>query len=240
LSLGVTTTVLLGTAVSTAAFHTLIPDHWLPFVLVGRARGWSLARTAAISGASAAIHALLSLLLGLLAVALGAETANRLGHGLEEVGAFLLIAFGIAYAAWSWKKGGHFHPGGALVHRHEEAAPCDGAEGPRAEHLHYHADAALIAGRRSRGDLSLAVIVGINPCVLILPLLFAAANDGSAVVLAVAAAYSATTVLLMVALSVAGVAGLGFVHVPGIARHMEAASGLVIALLGVVVWLFGH
>lgn len=240
MSFGVTTTVLLGTAVSTAAFHTLIPDHWLPFVLVGRARGWSLPRTAAVSGASAAIHALLSLLLGLLAVAIGAEAASRLGHGMEEVGAFLLIAFGLAYAAWATRKGGHFHPGGARVHRHEEAAACDGAEGAHAGHLHYHADAALIERRKGRSDLSLALIVGINPCVLILPLLFAAANDGPSVVLATAAAYSATTVLLMVALSVAGVAGLRFVRIPAIARHMEAASGLLIALLGVVVWAFGH
>jgi len=34
-------TLLLATAAATAAFHTLIPDHWLPFVLVGRARRWS-------------------------------------------------------------------------------------------------------------------------------------------------------------------------------------------------------
>jgi ABC-type nickel/cobalt efflux system permease component RcnA len=193
-----------------------------------------------MSGVSAAIHALLSLLLGLLAVAIGAEAAARLGHGMEAVGGILLIAFGIAYAVWSFRKGGHFHPGGALVHRHEETGACDGAEGASAEHLHYHADAALIERRKGRSDLSLAVIVGINPCVLILPLLFAAASDGAPIVLATAAAYSATTIVLMVALSVAGVAGLRFVRVPAIARHMEAASGLLIALLGVVVWAFGH
>ena len=36
---GAIPSLLLLTAAATAAFHTLIPDHWLPFVLVGRARG---------------------------------------------------------------------------------------------------------------------------------------------------------------------------------------------------------
>jgi ABC-type nickel/cobalt efflux system permease component RcnA len=156
------------------------------------------------------------------------------------VAALLLIVFGLVYAAWAWKKGGHFHPGGALVHPPGEATSCDGAEGAHAQHLHYHADAELIRQPRGRGDLSLALIVGLNPCVLILPLLLAASKDGLTVVAAVAAAYCLTTVLLMVALSVAGVAGLRFVRVPGIARHMEAVSGLMIAALGVAVWLLGH
>ena len=29
---------MAGTAVATSVLHTLIPDHWLPFVLIGRAR----------------------------------------------------------------------------------------------------------------------------------------------------------------------------------------------------------
>ena len=31
--------VLVSTAALTALLHTLIPDHWLPFLLIGRARG---------------------------------------------------------------------------------------------------------------------------------------------------------------------------------------------------------
>ena len=39
----------------------------LPFVLIGRSRGWATGRVLAISGLSALIHVVLSLLLGLLA-----------------------------------------------------------------------------------------------------------------------------------------------------------------------------
>jgi sulfite exporter TauE/SafE len=83
----------------------------------------------------------------------------------------------------------------------------------------------------------LALVVGLNPCVLVLPILVATAEKGAATVMAVTLAYSATTVLLMVGLSVAGVAGARRLPVPAAARHMEAASGLLIALVGAAVLL---
>ena len=40
--------ITLGFTGFTVAFlHAAIPTHWLPFVMVGRARGWSPARTLA-------------------------------------------------------------------------------------------------------------------------------------------------------------------------------------------------
>ena len=229
-----TLSLLLATAVSTALFHTLIPDHWLPFVLMGRARGWSKRTTLGVSGLSAAIHVALSAALGLLAVALGLQVARAVGESLQQAAPYLLIGFGLVYALWAWRKGGHFHPGGSLVHRQDEGAPCPGSEGSHSAHLHYHADDALIRDARGRSALTLAAIVGMNPCVLILPLVLRGAEHGSFTLAAVLAAYSATTVALMVGLSVAGVAGAMRLRIPGAARYMEAASGLVIAGAGLV------
>src|SRR6185436_12755480 len=115
-----TLSLLLATAVSTALFHTLIPDHWLPFVLIGRARGWSKRTTLAVSAVSAAIHVALSAALALVAVAAGLEAARAAGQSLSVAAPFLLIGFGLLYAAWAWRKGGHFHPGGKLLHGAEE------------------------------------------------------------------------------------------------------------------------
>jgi ABC-type nickel/cobalt efflux system permease component RcnA len=231
-----TSSLLLVTAAATAAFHTLIPDHWLPFVLVGRARGWSGRTTALVSGLSAIVHVTLSAALGVLAIRAGELAAAAVGHRLERASGLLLVVFGAAYALWAWKKGGHFHPGGALLHRHAREAPCEGHEGPgHPEHLHYHADDVWI--RAGKGAVPLALVVGLNPCVLVLPILVATAEKGAATVMAVTLAYSATTVLLMVGLSVAGVAGARRLPVPAAARHMEAASGLLIALVGAAVLL---
>lgn len=234
--------LLVPTAVATALFHTLIPDHWLPFVLAGRARGWSAARTAALSGLSALVHAALSVALGLLALRLGHAVAEALGERLEQASGILLVLFGAGYAGWAWRKGGHFHPGGALVHgRPSDSPSCDGHEGPEnPEHLHYHADEGLIRGGEGAGGLALALIVGVNPCVLLLPVLVATAERGAAALALVTAAYAATTVALMVGLSVAGVVGTRRIPVPAAARHMETASGLLIAVVGLVFLLRGH
>jgi len=68
----------------------------------------------------------------------------------------------------------------------------------------------------------------------------ATAERGAATVAAVTLAYSVTTVMLMVGLSVAGVAGARRLPVPAVARHMEAASGVLIALVGAAVLLLEH
>ena len=233
-----TTYALVTTAAATALLHTLIPDHWLPFVLIGRARGWSVSTVFFASGLAALIHAGLSVLLGVVALSIGVATMQAVGETLEKVGGILLILFGLGYAAWAWTKGGHFHPGGALVHADGAGAGCPGDEGPgNPQHLHYHADDGLIGARGGWGALGLAVIVGLNPCVLVLPIMIAGVARGTATVVLVAAAYTVPAVVLMVGLSVLGV-GIGWrIRLPSAARYAELGSGLLIALLGLLFWL---
>jgi ABC-type nickel/cobalt efflux system permease component RcnA len=237
--IGLKTSLLFGTALSTALFHTLIPDHWLPFVLIGRARNWSAGKTAAVSGTSALIHATLSVGLGILAVGIGLTWARLLGDSLARASAVLLIVFGLGYAVWAWRKGGHFHPGGRLAHAgHDDTSCAEGTDGFHAGHLHYHADGDMIHGADRRGGYYLAFIVGINPCILILPIMFSSVERGATAVALVTLAYTVTTVALMVGLSVFGVVAARRIPVPGIARHMESASGLLIALTGLLLFVF--
>jgi hypothetical protein len=229
---------LLTTAAATALLHTLIPDHWLPFVLIGRARAWSIPTVAWASGLAAVIHVGLSVGLVAVALAAGLAATEFVGAVLEHAAWALLVAFGLGYAAWAWSKGGHFHPGGALLHRHEPGPGCVGNEGPgHPEHLHYHADGELIRGRGTWTVVGLSLIVGLNPCILVLPILLAAAPRGAGAVGLVAAAYGLPTILLMVGLPVLGVAVGWRVRLPGLARYAEPGSGLLIALLGLLFWL---
>lgn len=231
-----TTYALLSTAAATSLLHTLIPDHWLPFVLIGRSRHWTVPTVAFASGLAAIIHAGLSVLLGMLAVWAGLTAMEAVGETLERVGGAMLLAFGLGYAAWAWRKGGHFHPGGSLLHGSDRAGSCSGDEGPaNPDHLHYHADEGLIRSRW--GPVGLAVLVGINPCVLVLPILFASAQRGAATVGLVALAYSLPTMILMVGLSVLGVGFHWRIRLPWVARYAEVGSGLLIALLGALFWI---
>jgi putative Mn2+ efflux pump MntP len=234
-----TTFALLSTAAATAVLHTLIPDHWLPFVLVGRSRGWSASTVAFASGLAAVIHAALSILLAAVAAWIGLAAMEVVGETLERVAGVLLVLFGTGYALWAWTKGGHFHPGGALLHGSASGRACDGAEGPgHPEHLHYHADGELVGGKAGGWSaLGLAVVVGINPCVLVLPILLASIPRGGTTLALVAAAYAIPAAFLMVALSVLGVRVGWRIRLPGVARYAELTSGLLIALLGVALWI---
>ena len=229
---------LLTTAMATGLLHTLIPDHWLPFVLIGRARNWSVRTTLVVSGLAAAIHTAMSILLGGLALLVGVTAGQLVGQSLEQASGYLLIAFGVLYAFWAWRKGGHFHPGGALFHP-GPGDSCTGDEGhDHPQHLHYHADDGLIGGQSRLRGRTLALIVGANPCVLLLPIMLAAARQGGAAVSVVILAYSVPTVALMMGLSALGVAGSRRIRLPAAARHLEAASGVLIALTGLVVLIW--
>ena len=233
------TVPLVVTAAATALVHTAIPDHWLPFVLIGRARGWSAARTARITLLAGVLHLAVSFALAVLALGLGRAAVAALGETMEKATGPLLILFGVIYAAWSWRKGGHFHPGGALLHRGDRA--CDGHEGDaNDEHLHYHADQALIREGGRFSATGLALLIGLNPCVLIVPVALSAAPLGGSAIIAVFVAYGAPALVLMAGLAALGATLTKRIRIPAAARHMEMISGLLIAVLGAVLWLLPH
>ena len=136
---GVSLSVIIG-AVSVAFFHTLLgPDHTLPFIMLARARGWSMSRTLVITFLCGLGHVAGSLLLGGLGIALGygigaLESAEE-GRGAWA--AWALFAFGFAYMVWgvrlAWRRRSglalHDHAGHIHVHGHgdQEHAHDDGS-----------------------------------------------------------------------------------------------------------------
>lgn len=88
-----------------AFLHAALPTHWLPFVLVGRARSWSLPRTIAIAAFAGLGHVLCTVLLGAGVMAAGMVAAPWLGHGLHWMAGGLLVALGL------WQLTGHAHGG---------------------------------------------------------------------------------------------------------------------------------
>ena len=92
--------VLAGTAAGIGFIHTVIgPDHYLPFIVMARARKWTLSKTLVISFLCGLGHVLSSVVLGFLGIALGIAVTRL--EGVESfrggLAAWLLIAFGLAY-----------------------------------------------------------------------------------------------------------------------------------------------
>jgi nickel/cobalt exporter len=145
--------VLAGTAASLGLVHTVVgPDHYLPFIVISRARHWTLRKTLVVSFLAGLGHILSSVVLGFLGIALGIAVSKL--EGVESargaLAAWLLIGFGLAYFVWgmrrAWKDKPHTHahlhgPAGEPVHSHGPGAVHEHVHShERAEHAHPHGE----------------------------------------------------------------------------------------------------
>lgn len=229
-----TAVLLFLSSCSTAIIHALIPDHWLPFALVGRAQGWSERRTLLLAGLTGVVHVAVSILVGVAIVLFGSAQARRLagllGASLETLGGWLLVAFGLAYGIWAHvrERRAHADPDD---HARAGVPPGTGAHHPL--HAHGH-----LLSHWSRGALTggmLVAIIGISPCVLFQPILFAAAAEGAGAAAAAAAGFASCTVGTMVAVTWVAMRGMRRLSLGFFTRYGDLLSGVIIAALGVAV-----
>jgi sulfite exporter TauE/SafE len=209
-------TALATAAVSVAALHTLAPDHWAPFAAVARARGWSAGRTARVTLLCGFGHVTASALLGLLALFFGIEVLQSVGKRMEALAGILLIAFGLIYAAWGLRRaaGAHFHG-----------------------HVHHHYDHVHKPERTT--VWSLFLLFSADPCVAVMPILFAAAPLGAVRTTAIVLLYEAATLITMVLLVLPARAGVKLLRFRFLDKYGDATAGGAIAAVGLAVMLLG-
>lgn len=90
-----------------ALLHTLIPSHWLCFVVVGRAHGWKIRKTLAVAGTAGLLHVVSTVAVGAAGGAFVKGLANI--HTLEQIGAWILIGLGGLYLISHTLHAGHHH-----------------------------------------------------------------------------------------------------------------------------------
>src|SRR5476649_479166 len=73
-------TTIAITGFSVAFLHAAIPTHWLPFVLVSRARGWSRGKTLAVAAFAGLGHVLVTTALGFVIAWFGFVLDERAGR----------------------------------------------------------------------------------------------------------------------------------------------------------------
>lgn len=203
-------------AIGVGALHTIAPDHWVPFVALARAQGWSRRRTAAITALCGFGHVSVSVVLGVLALFFGFEVLHLVGQRMEAVAGLLLIGFGLLYAVRGLR-----HAGAAHLHGHH--------------HAHY--DHVHQPDRMT--PWALFLLFTADPCVAVMPILFAAAPLGAWQTAAVVGAYELATIGTMVALVLPAAAAAQHVGGRWTTRYGDAAAGGLIASVGVLVAVLG-
>jgi len=229
--------VLLSTAIGIGFLHTLIGvDHSLPFVVLGRAQGWSVRKLLTITILCGLGHVLSSVVLGLVGIALGvaAERLQWIETRRGEISAWLLIGFGLAYATWalyrSLRNRPHRH-----VHFHEDESTHAHEHRHQSGHLHPHQ-----LDRRAFTVWTLFILFVFGPCEPLIPLLMVPALQHSWFGVAlVAAVFGITTVGTMVIVVLAGFYGLRPAFFSFFERHVHIVAGLMIAASGIAIKAFG-
>ena len=219
------TPALVVAAATLGSVHTMAPDHWMPFAALARAEGWTARRTAAITAFCGLGHVTVSVLLGLVSALLGLQLLQTFGRGLASVSGFLLIAFGVAYGLWGlhravqarWHGHGHGH-----VHWHGGHS-----------HPHVHGEEARLT------PWMLFLLFCADPCVAVIPLMFAAAPLGWGSTLAVVAAYELATIGTMVMLVLPARAMATAVRSSWVDHYGDVLAGGVIAVVGIAVVSLG-
>ncbi|QOJ13325.1 MAG: hypothetical protein HRU75_01160 [Planctomycetia bacterium] len=209
--------MLLATAAGFAVLHTAAgPDHYLPFVAMGRAGRWSLGRTLRVAALCGAGHLLAAVGLGLVVLFAGRAALDAVGwvdHERGHLAAWLLIAFGAAYGLWGLRR--------ALRNR-AEIAPD-------------------VVEKRGLAAWILFLVFVLGPCEPMIPLLVAGAAKLSVLgAMIVCAVYSLLTLLTMLALVAVGHVGLARIRAATIERFTPALAGAAVAGCGVAMMFHHH
>jgi nickel/cobalt transporter (NicO) family protein len=230
--------VLAGTAASLGFIHTVIgPDHYLPFIVMSRARGWSLPKTLFISFLCGLGHVLSSVVLGFLGIGLGIALTKL--EGVESVrgslAAWLLIGFGLAYFVWGLRRALKSRPH-AHAHEHAEGGEHDHSHIHVSGHCHVHAPKA----KANITPWVLFTIFIFGPCEPLIPLvMFPAARHSLSGVVLVTAAFGLVTIATMLAIISLSSWGMSFVRLGRLERYSHALAGAMIFVSGLAVQFLG-
>ncbi len=203
-------TLLLISAVGVGFLHALAPDHWFPFVAIGKAQKWNSKKLfwfTFLAGighlASSFIIAAFGLWVGMSAHQVGALEGIR-----GNVTSFLLIGFGLFYSIWGLKY--------AMRKRLIPSEPTFSL---------------------SRWILFLLLVFG--PCEPLIPFIFASVGEGWKSVMIISFVFSITTLSTMIVSVYAVYFGFSLVKIRISERFSHVIAGATIVLAGIAVRVLG-
>lgn len=224
---------LLVAAAGVGFGHAVLPDHWVPLAVLGRARRYPMSRIARLSGLAGVAHVLVSIVLGAVIIAVGLQFRSTVQHAQDTIIGIILIATGVGFAVLELSGHGHHHH-----HEHDH----DHEPGHDHGHHHFqdgepHGAASEQSPGRIRGLAAVMVPFGAaaSPDLTILPVFLAATTAGLATAVGSLLIFAAVTIATIVGLTLAAARGGYQIRGQWLERWGNAVTALVLVAIGLLV-----
>jgi nickel/cobalt transporter (NicO) family protein len=233
-------TTVAATGFTVAFLHAAIPTHWLPFVLVARARGWGRVKALAVATVAGLGHVTLTGLLGLGIAWFGFKLDERVGEAFPWIAGALLLGFAIFYFWRQWN-------GGGICHHHAPGSPHVPGEHCGEEHEHSHWDEELTGSpllSRQAGDWTaisgLFVMLTLSPCEGFLPVYLSGVQFGWRGFIVLSLILAVATLGAMSLFTWLALVGFDRFRLKSFERYEAGLLGVLFAILAVIVVSLQH
>lgn len=228
--------ILSATAASIGFIHTIFgPDHYLPFIVMAKARKWSFGWTAVLTFLCGVGHIMSSVVIGFIGIALGIAVMKLevLEAFRGNLAAWALIGFGFAYFVWGVRqavrnkphKHLHVHEDGEHYHEHTHIE----------DHAHPH-----VAKKANITPWILFTIFVLGPCEPLIPILmYPAAKSSISGLVLVTAVFGTVTIGTMMTVVLLASWGISFAPMGKLERYTHAIAGATICMSGLAIQFLG-
>ena len=225
--------LLMGAAITIGFLHTAAgPDHYLPFIALSRARGWTFPRTLLWTIICGCGHVWSSVALALGGAALGWSLSHvkwleSLRGGLAG---WALLLFGIFYVIY-----GLIRVTRNTRHKHFDIVE----NGEMYVYEHKHGQTVRPDERHVVTPWVMFIIFVLGPCEPMIPLLyFPAARNSWAGMMLLIIVYTVVTLLTMLLMVAAGYYGFSFLKTGKLEPYTHVLAGFTILICGAgMIWI---
>jgi nickel/cobalt transporter (NicO) family protein len=231
------TLLLAGTAVTIGFIHTIVgPDHYIPFIVMGEARRWTVRRTMLITFLCGLGHVLSSVIVGFIGIGAGISLSKLefFESFRGNIAAWLLIAFGLVYMLVSlrslYRKKKHVH-----AHHHTDGTDHKHEHGHFSGHSHIH-----LENKKNMTPWILFLIFVLGPCEPLIPIvMYPAAENNIHGVIIVSLLFSVVTIATMMSVVLAFRLGLSRINLRPLERYVNVIAGATILVSGLAIQFLG-
>ncbi len=192
--------------------HAIMPDHWIPIVMIGKTERWSRKEIFWITALIAIPHIISTILIGIIIGIIGYTLSSAHEFVMRIVAPLILVSLGLVYVFLDFK-GHDQHSHGSFI---------------KTSKFSNKSKFAII--------LPLATALFFSPCVAIGSYFFVAGTRGLSGIAMVSAIYLVVTILGMILMVYLGLKGIGNIKWSFLEQHEKGVTGMVLVALGILIY----